>query len=72
MSFGSPAPAPTIVQKAAPPAEPPKRTDAEVEEARRKQLELEAQAKGRSSTVLTGLRGVQAETPVTTKRVLGG
>ena len=71
MSFAAPAPAP-VAQKAAPPAEPPKRTDAEVEDARRKELEKEAKARGRRSNVLTGTRGDRSNPPTISRRVLGG
>ena len=65
--FGSrPAPPPKAL-------EPPKVTDPEVQEARRKGIELERRRRGRSSTLLTGPLGLESTDKKKEKKtMLGG
>lgn len=55
-----------------PAAEPPSRDDAEVEEARRKQIQVARLAKGRGATVLTGPAGVTGAAPTSKPTALSG
>lgn len=64
--FSSPKiPAPT------PAPEPPTKDDPSVEEARRKELQAAAKARGRAATLLTGGDGDTSAAPVQRKRLLG-
>lgn len=54
---------------AVPPA--PAKTDAEIEEAARKERLAQRQRRGRASTILTGSGGVQDQAPVGKKTLLG-
>jgi hypothetical protein len=46
-------------------------SDAEVEEAERKERLLQRQRKGRAATILTGQQGISGEAPVSRKTLLG-
>jgi hypothetical protein len=54
-----------------PPVPPPTPSDAEVEEAKRKERLVQRKRKGRAATILTGQQGISGEAPVSRKTLLG-